>query len=70
MYVGLIGSMDFGGTTINETPDNLFPFNTGNPGEGAPGLLGFNSSLSCNCPKITDSVGTQAHLSGHKQILI
>ena len=23
---GLVGSMDFGGTTINETPDNLFPF--------------------------------------------
>ena len=37
----LVGSMDFGGTTINETPDNLFPFNTGNPGEGAPGITGI-----------------------------
>ena len=37
--------MDFGGTTINETPDNLFPFNTGNPGEGAPWITGIHNGI-------------------------
>ena len=32
----LIGTTDFSGDTITQSVDNLFPFNTGNPGEGAP----------------------------------
>ena len=32
----LIGTVDFSGVSITESVDNLFPFNTGNPGEGAP----------------------------------
>jgi len=32
----LIGTADFSGDTITASVDNLFPFNTGNPGEGAP----------------------------------
>ncbi len=32
----LIGTQDFSGVVINNAPENLFPFVTGNPGEGAP----------------------------------
>ena len=32
----LIGTTDFSGDTITASVNNLFPFNTGNPGEGAP----------------------------------
>lgn len=63
---GLVGSMDFGGTTINETPDNLFPFNTGNPGEGAPWDYWDSATVVylAIAQGLPDSVGTQAHLNG------
>ena len=58
--------MDFGGTTINKTPDNLFPFNTGNPGEGAPWDYWDSATVVylATAQGLPDSVGTQAHLSG------
>ena len=62
----LVGSMDFGGTTINKTPDNLFPFITGNPGEGAPWDYWDSATVVylATAQGLPDSVGTQAHLSG------
>ena len=32
----IVGTLDFSGDTVGPSADNLFPFVTGNPGEGAP----------------------------------
>jgi hypothetical protein len=65
-YSALVGSMDFGGAVINETHDNLFPFNTGNPGEGAPWDYWDSATVVylATAQGLPDSVGVQAHLSG------
>jgi hypothetical protein len=62
----LIGTPDFSGVTINQTVDNLFPFNTGNPGEGAP--WDFFDSITTIALAVGQglpaSVGTDAYLNG------
>jgi hypothetical protein len=62
----LIGSVDFSGDTITESVSNLFPFNTGNPGEGAPWDY-FDSSTTIALAMgqgLPASVGTDAYVNG------
>ena len=60
----LIGTVDFSGDTITQSVDNLFPFNTGNPGEGAPWdyFDSYYSYVSC-WQGLPASVGTDAYLN-------
>jgi len=61
----LIGTTDFSGNVINEAVDNLFPFVTGNPGEGEPweyfdSLTTIALALAQGLPA---SLGTDAYLN-------
>ena len=60
----LIGTVDFSGDTISQSVDNLFPFNTGNPGEGAPWDY-FDSTITVMAigQGLPASVGTDAYLN-------
>ena len=61
----LIGTQDFSGVVINDAPENLFPFVTGNPGEGAPWEY-FDSLISVSlavAQGLPASVGTDAYIS-------
>ena len=62
----LIGTLDFSGVSITESVDNLFPFITGNPGEGAPWDY-FDSTLSVMLAVgqgLPASVGSDAYAAG------
>ena len=64
--VNLIGTPDFSGVNITEAVPNLFPFNTGNPGEGAPWDY-WDSSVVVMLAQgqgLPASVGTAAHQNG------
>ena len=61
----LIGTVDFSGANITASVDNLFPFVTGNPGEGAPWDY-FDSTITVMLAVgqgLPASVGTDAYLS-------
>ena len=61
----LIGTVDFSGDSISASVDNLFPFVTGNPGEGAPWDY-FDSTITVMLAVgqgLPASVGTDAYLS-------
>ena len=61
----LIGTLDFSGDTVSTSVDNLFPFVTGNPGEGAPWDY-FDSTITVMLAVgqgLPASVGTDAYLS-------
>ena len=61
----LIGTQDFSGVVINDAPENLFPFVTGNPGEGAPWEY-FDSLTSVAlavAQGLPASAGTDAYMS-------
>ncbi len=62
----LLNSTDFSGVPITETVDNLFPFNTGNPGEGAPWDYWDSSMVVYIATQLNRpaSAGTDAHLNG------
>jgi hypothetical protein len=62
----LIGTQDYSGDTISASVDNLFPFVTGNPGEGSPWDF-FDSTTTVALAVgqgLPASVGTDAYLSG------
>ena len=61
----LIGTLDFSQDTIKASVDNLFPFNTGNPGEGAPWDFwdSTNVVFLATAQGLPASQGTAAHLS-------
>ena len=62
----IIGTQDFSGDTISAAVDNLFPFVTGNPGEGSPWDF-FDSTMTVMLAVgqgLPASVGTDAYLSG------
>lgn len=61
----LIGTQDFSGVVINDAPENLFPFVTGNSGEGAPWEY-FDSLFSITFAVLSGlpaSAGTNAYLN-------
>ena len=61
----LIGTQDFSGVVINDAPENLFPFVTGNPGEGAPWEF-FDSTMCIQLAVgqgLPASVGTDAYMT-------
>jgi len=59
----LIGTTDFSGDTITASVNNLFPFNTGNPGEGAPWDFwdSTNVVFLATAQGLPASQGTAAH---------
>ena len=61
----IVGTLDFSGDTIGSSVDNVFPFVTGNPGEGAP--WDFFDSLTTIALAVGQglpaSVGTDAYMS-------
>jgi hypothetical protein len=62
----LVNTTDFSGVTITESVDNLFPFNTGNPGEGAPWDYWDSSTvvLIAQGLGLPASAGSAAHVNG------
>ena len=61
----LIGTQDFSGVVINDAPENLFPFVTGNPGEDAPWEF-FDSTnvvLLATAQGLPASLGTNAYMN-------
>jgi acetyl esterase/lipase len=61
----IVGSLDFSGETVGPSVDNLFPFVTGNPGEGSP--WDYFDSATCvglaQLQGLPASAGTDAYMS-------
>jgi len=50
--LGIVGALDMFGQTVGDPVENLFPFNTGNPGESSPWDFWSDSVTLANAPLV------------------